>query len=209
MTVSGILLAGGRGTRLGEDKRAVRILGTSLLDRAAALLESVADDVVIVSRDGGGGLGRARIIRDEIPDLGPVAGLLTGLRAIRHGHALVLPVDMPLLAPQFLAHLVLVSTGWDITVPQWIRLEPLVGVYSAACLRPLEQYIRVRRASVADFVRSADLTVRYVPEEEIRRFGDPARLFLNVNDRVDLLRAAALLRDGAAGESTVNLREGR
>ncbi|MBI3974854.1 MAG: molybdenum cofactor guanylyltransferase [Armatimonadetes bacterium] len=192
--ISGIVLAGGRGTRLGADKRAVVLLGVPLLERAVAILQSVADDVVIVTRDETGVFRRARILSDDVPDRGPVAGLLTGLRAIRHARAVVIPIDMPLLTARFLFYLSRVSMGWDITIPTWARrLEPLVGVYSTACAQLLERSLRRRRASVADFVRSADLPVRYLTDAEIMPFGDPAQLFLNVNRREDMETAEALL----------------
>ena len=198
--ISGILLAGGRGVRLGADKRSVEVLGVPLMDRAVAILESVADDLVIVTREQKGVFGRARIVSDEIPEHGPMAGLLTGLRAIRHARALVMPIDMPLLTANFLSYLVRASVGWDITVLRWARrLEPLVGVYTTACTQPLKRFLRRHRASVADFVRSTDLAVRYLTETEIRPFGDPARLFLNVNRREDLEVAEALLLGALRG----------
>ncbi len=193
MALSGILLAGGLGTRLGMDKRMARVRGMPLLDRALALLEPVADEIVIVTRDETPRRGRARMLRDEIREGGPLAGLLTGLRGVSHPRALVLPVDMPLISPALLSHLVAVSTGWMITVPRWIRLEPLVGVYSIACLPLMETYLEGGRRSAADFVRLLGPAVCYIPEEELARFGDPSRLFLNVNTPGDLLRAEGLL----------------
>jgi len=198
MTISGIVLAGGHGRRLGRDKSAAAVLGVSLLDRACALLEPLTDEIVIVTRDGIGNRGRARIIRDETPERGPMAGLLTGLRAVRSARVLVIPVDMPLLVPELLSHLIEVSAGWEITVPHWGLMEPLVGVYATTCLPALARCVENLQTSVAEFVRLAGLTVRFVTGDELHRFGDPARLFLNVNTPEDLLRAESLLREGVS-----------
>jgi len=192
--ISGIVLAGGRGLRLGEDKRAAKILGVPMVERAAALLDAVADDVVIVTRDEEGMRGQWHVIRDEEPDRGPLLGLLSGLRAVRHAHALVLPVDTPLVTAEFLAYLRDICAGWNIVVPRWRRLEPLVGVYARSCIPHLEAAARSGRGSLGEFIRSTPLAVRILGPEEIARFGDPRWLFLNVNRARDLEAAEAHLR---------------
>ncbi len=194
--VSGILLAGGRGVRFRGDKRIARVGGVPLLAWAAAILGSVADDVVVVTRDEAGARGRWHYVRDEFPDRGPMGGVLTGLRIVRNERALALPVDMPLLTVDFLSYLRDAGVESDITVPQWERLEPLVGVYPKACIALLEASLQRGEDSLGDFVRSTALTVRYVGEEEIRRFGDPRRMFFNINVPEDVETAEALLRGG-------------
>lgn len=195
--ISGIVLAGGHGRRMGTDKRAVEVLGVPLLDRALTLLEPLVDELLIITRDQDGALRHARILSDEVAERGPMAGLLTGLRAARYSRVLVIPVDMPLLTSDFLGYLVQVSAGWDITVPQWrAGIEPLVGVYTASCIAALEDQI-THRASMRDFVLSTRVAVRYVREPELRRLGDPARLFFDVDTREDVRLAEAMLQDRA------------
>ena len=196
--VSGILLAGGRGVRFRGDKRTARVGGVPLLAWTAALQGSVADDVVVVTRDESGARGRWHYVRDEIPERGPMGGVLTGLRIVRHERALVLPVDMPLLTVDFLTYLRDAGAESDITVPRWERLEPLVGVYSGKCLESLEASLQRGEDSLGDFVRSTALTVRYISEEEVRRFGDPRRIFFNINVPEDVETAEALLRPGGS-----------
>ncbi len=193
--ISGLILAGGRATRFGEDKSAVRLQGVTLLDRAAALLQSLTDDLIIAARTAGGRHGRARIVNDALADRGPMAGLLAGLRAARHERVLVIPVDMPLLTPPFLRHLILAGAGAEITVPRWrAGVEPLVGIYATTCIPALDTLVRGGITAVHAFVTSSALAVRYVDEPEIRAHGDPDRLFLNINTPDDLTAAEALLR---------------
>lgn len=191
--VSGILLAGGRGVRFRGDKRVARVRGVPLLDRTADLLGSVAEDVVVVTRNEAGLRGWWRCVQDEIPDRGPMGGLLTGLRAIRHERALVLAVDMPLVTVGFLTYLVEAEAEADITLPRWERVEPLVGVYARGCIPPLAASLEQGRDSLAEFVQTTALAVRFVGEEEIRRFGDPRHLFFNINTPEDVERAEVLL----------------
>lgn len=197
--LSGIVLAGGRSTRMGVDKRHLPVGGITLLERALRTIDACVDDVVVVTHDDQTVSGRARILRDDIPERGPLGGLLTGLRRIHHPRALVMPVDMPLLTPHLLAYLIDASNEGDITVPRWQGgVEPLIGVYGIRCSRRLEQFLQRPSASARDFIRAADLAVRYVEETELRRFGEPAVLFFNVNTPEEAKEAEQLLRDREA-----------
>lgn len=194
--VSGVILAGGRGTRLGTDKRHIHLLGVSLLHRAVALCAPITGDLVVVAREEGASLDRGRVVGDEVADRGPIAGLLTGLRHARHATALVIPIDMPFLTAGFLQCLVEVSGGSDITVPRWSRgIEPLVGVYTRSCLDILTELVRGGTTAVHAFIQSTPLAVRYVEAAEIQAFGPPERLFFNVNTWADVAAAEAMLRE--------------
>lgn len=196
LAVSGIVLAGGRATSMGLDKASVEVGGVPLLQRAVELLHQIAGELIVVTRDQTGSVGDARIISDEVKDRGPLGGLLTGLRAAAGQSALVIPVDMPLLTVDLLRYVVTASAGWEITVPRWANgIEPLVGVYATACIDALERFVTRPDRSARDFVRSREFTVRYVDEFEVRQFGDPSRLFFNVNTRQDVLVAEAMLGD--------------
>lgn len=200
--ISGIVLAGGRSARMGSDKRIVVVHGLPLLDRTLRMIEALVDDVVVVTHDEEGAIRRTRVVRDDIPERGPLGGLLTGLRAITHLRALVLPVDMPLLSRELLAGLIVASDGWDITVPRWRGgVEPLVGVYAQTCAAHVEQFLRRASAPARDFVRMTDLQVRFLEEAELSRFGSPGVLFFNVNTPGDAQEAERLLRGRAVQPS--------
>lgn len=198
-TYSGIVLAGGRSTRMGADKASLTIRNISLLDRAVALLEPLVDDVIVVTRAQERTAGRVRVVADEIRDRGPMAGLLTGLHAVRHPEALVVPVDLPLLPPAFLKYLAESSYGWDITVPRWRDgIEPLVGVYAVRCAPLMAAALRSGQGSMQDFVTATEVPIRFLEEPEVRQFGDPARLFFNVNTPEDARVVESLLAAPAA-----------
>lgn len=184
---------------MGSDKRGVVLHGMSLLERALQTMDALVDDVVVVTHDEEGTTGRTRIVRDEIPERGPLGGLLTGLRRVLYPRAIVAPVDMPLLTADLLAYLIDASAGWDITVPRWRGgVEPLVGVYARGCAAHVEQFLRRHSASARDFVRMTDLKIRFVEEAELHPFGNPGELFFNVNTPDEALEAERLLRGRVA-----------
>lgn len=103
-----LLLAGGKSTRMGEDKRKLVYEGRTLLERALRLLEKTGADEILISGDVPG--------HECLPDLVPGCGPLGGLHAALHhidaqgniddALLLVIPVDMPLLKADALTKLV-------------------------------------------------------------------------------------------------------
>ncbi len=109
-----IVLAGGRGSRLGGvDKAGVEVAGRTLLARA---LESVIDaaEVVVVGEQVPTDRPATFVLEDPRHG-GPVAALLTGRDALlrRTPTAAVLAVDMPHLDPRTLGRLRAAATGRD------------------------------------------------------------------------------------------------
>lgn len=91
LSFTGVVLAGGRSSRMGRDKALLEIDGRTLLDRAIALLDDAGATTVIVSGDRPGG------IPDATAGLGPVGGIASVLPHVDDGAMVVLPVDMPAL----------------------------------------------------------------------------------------------------------------
>jgi molybdopterin-guanine dinucleotide biosynthesis protein A len=118
VTVTAIVLAGGRASRFGADKLAAEIAGVALLDRAVAAVLTVADDVIVVGRDAPDprAPGAPRPVADRAPTVrwledaepfgGPLAALTAALDHARPGAAIVVGGDMPGLVPAVLALLV-------------------------------------------------------------------------------------------------------
>jgi molybdopterin-guanine dinucleotide biosynthesis protein A len=149
---SGVIVAGGRSTRMGDTEKAVvDIAGTPLVRRVADRLMEATDRLVVNCRkdqrdeiaDALSGMEPAFAIDPE-PDLGPVAGIATGLKAVETEYAAVVAVDMPFLDPDILSYLFERGAEYEAAVPrpsEWF--EPLHAVYKSepmieACERALE-----------------------------------------------------------------------
>jgi molybdopterin-guanine dinucleotide biosynthesis protein A len=105
----GLVLAGGRSSRMGRDKAALRYEGQTQLERAMALLSAhVARAYVSVRPDQKTDALRARFaqIEDRASDIGPMAGLLAAQAAHPEAAWLVLACDLPLLDEPTLKRLI-------------------------------------------------------------------------------------------------------
>ncbi|HEY7768731.1 molybdopterin-guanine dinucleotide biosynthesis protein B, partial [Longimicrobium sp.] len=192
----GAILAGGASRRFGAPKALASVGGRRIIDRAVDALSRVADSVVIIANDASLFADLDLPIRaDDVPGLGALGGIRTALRwAIERGRtgALVVACDMPFVSANLLRTVAdrAGSDDVDAVVPESggrRGIEPLCAWYCVRCLPEIDRMLAdgERQAfRLADRVR-ADR----VPIDEVRRIGDPAILFLNINT-VDDLRAA-------------------
>jgi len=187
---SAIILAGGRSTRFGRDKLAEPVDGRPLLHHAAEAVAAVATDVIVVAPpdvvpslpDG------VRLVHDEAPFEGPLAGCMTGLVAAREPVVVVVGGDMPSLEPAVLALLIraLVASSADAAVVerlgrrQQLPFATRTGAGTDAARRLLAQGER-RLGALMD-----RLTVRVLAEDEWRPLDPDARTLRDVDEPADL-----------------------
>lgn len=93
------ILAGGLSSRMGQDKRFLKLGEQSLLDRVITLAQSLDPESLLIC----GEVAGYDCLPDQISQKGPISGLLSATRALQKPNwLLVLPVDMPLLHTDFL-----------------------------------------------------------------------------------------------------------
>ncbi len=177
----GVILAGGKSRRMGQDKALLELAGRTLLDLIVERLREVADEVIIVAGDTDRYARFAdRCVADVFPGVGTLGGLHAGLQAARSDLALVVGCDMPFLMPSLLRWFARAADGADVVVlRQGEYLEPLHAVYRKSCLPPIEAVIRAGRCPAYAFYDRVQ--VRYVDPVDIAHLDPGLRSFCNVN----------------------------
>ena len=80
--VTGVLLAGGKSRRMGQDKRLLSVGDETLYTRSLSVLRAIFERVVVVvAQDSPLVASDAPVLRDVIPHCGSLGGLYTGLKA--------------------------------------------------------------------------------------------------------------------------------
>jgi molybdopterin-guanine dinucleotide biosynthesis protein A len=188
------VLAGGAASRYGGlPKGLERVGGRRIIDRVAAALGEVTDDLLLIANDpaGAGWLPGIRVGQDVVPN----AGGLGGIHAALH-HAgrpvLVVAWDMPFVPAGLLRRLRELGDSSDVAVPESGSrrgVEPLCAFYAPSCLPAIEQSLSSGDLRVVGF--HARVRVARLPASEVSAFGDPELLFMNVNTPDDLAIAEA------------------
>ena len=198
MNISCIVLAGGKGLRLGKDK-VLEIVGSKcLLEHVISSISPLCQDIIIViaakqTVPQSVSHPKLRVAVDILPDRGPLGGIYTGLLTSDTFYNLVVACDMPFLNQDLLLYLLQSAVNFDIAIPRRNnQVEPLHAVYTKNCLAPIEDMIKQDRLSVNKLLGS--VKTRYVEAEELDRF-DPGHLsFFNINTEADLKKARELVK---------------
>ena len=197
MEFSCIVLAGGRGLRLGSNKALEVLGGKTLIRRAVENLRSLRSEIIVVTGSRADDLGlrrtkHLRFVPDDYPGRGPLAGIYSGLKASNTPLNIVVACDMPFLNLRLLRYMVGQADGAGAVVPRIGSLiEPLHAVYARNCLGAIESLFARGAFAVSQLLEA--VSVRYVEEAEIDRF-DPGHLsFFNINTAGDLAKARELL----------------
>ena len=201
MEISCIVLAGGRGLRLGRDKTLETFGNTSLLERVVFNLSVLDSDIIIVVATKRAlpqlvNYPKLRVVADIYPGKGALGGVYTGLVASESLYNLVVAGDMPFLNQALLRYMVQLADGFDLVLPRLSNnmVEPLHAVYSKNCLATIKNLLNQGKMRFTDLLTL--VKVRYVEAEEIDWF-DPRHLsFFNINTEADLKTARELIREG-------------
>jgi molybdopterin-guanine dinucleotide biosynthesis protein A len=170
---------------MGREKLSLGVGGVPLIERVRDVLADCCREVLVV---GGVRLEGARYITSErAGGLGPLAGMEAGLASARFPLAFVAAGDMPFLTQGMVGYLLgrLGKGGVLAVIPRYRgRAHPLCAAYARALLPRLRTNLDGGVRAVQTFVGGID-EVEYVGEE-LRCFGNPDLLLMNVNLPGDL-----------------------
>src|SRR4029077_4226035 len=187
--VSGFVLAGGKSTRMGQDKAALSLNGRTLLEHALAALRCVCRDVAILGKYELYGT-LAPVYEDIFPGCGPLGGIHAALSNSQTQYNIIIAVDTPFIMPEFLSYLVerAITSGAVVTTPEIDDYtQPLCTVYSLDFLPIAERALGSGSYKIVPlFPRDKTLVVR---EAELRRFAFATEMFENLNTPEDMARA--------------------
>ena len=192
MKTTGIILAGGKNLRMGQNKAFIEVQGERIIDRIRKIFGELFAEVLLVTNSPGEYLDlKLRMVTDLYPEKGSLGGVFTGLFYASFSHAFVAACDMPFLNRDLISHLVSLSPGYDIVIPRSEDgLQPLHAVYSRRCMPFMEDLLRQGNLKILDFFHR--VKKREVPPEEILPFDPQMTSFLNLNTPEDLDRIQGL-----------------
>ena len=190
---TGVILAGGQSSRYGgRPKGLERVHGSRVIDRVAGVLAAETDSLLLIANDldAASWLPGVRVESDVRPGIGSLGGIHAALVHARTP-VIVVAWDMPFVPPGLIAELRARGADADVVAPESGSsrrgLEPLCAFYSQACVAPIEHALDADDRRVVGFFEQ--VRVARVPAEDVRRFGDPERLFMNVNTPGELALA--------------------
>jgi molybdopterin-guanine dinucleotide biosynthesis protein A len=194
---AGIILAGGKSTRLGRDKASEILLERSLLQRVVDHLDGVVDEIVVVKAPGQDlpatvSTSPVRVVEDAYPGTGPLGGVYTGLISTEAPAAIAVACDMPTLQPALLRELLRLLSGHDLVAPVKESLpEPLCTAYAKSCVDIIKAKLDAGEYKASGYFDEVDALL--LEPEVWQRFDPDGLSFLNINLEDDLHRVRHVL----------------
>jgi molybdopterin-guanine dinucleotide biosynthesis protein A len=187
-----LVLAGGKSSRMGQDKAWLDLDGTPLIEHVARRLLPLASEVLFSAPDAtpfAALLSRlpvsARVVADRFEGAGPLAGLHAGLSESRSELVLAVATDMPFVNLALIRSMMALAKGCDAVVPLTIGAggnpepEPLHSLYLRTCLPAIESALGSGKRRVVSFF--GDVRLCTMSPDEVRRIDPQGLSFLNVN----------------------------
>lgn len=183
-SIGGIVLCGGRSTRMGRAKHELPFGSETMIQRVLRILQPVVSPIVVVAAPA----QRLSVLpndvivaRDEQEDLGPLEGLAVGLSVLRKSvdAAYASSCDVPLLKPEFVRRMIEELNAYDMAIPRDGKYHhPLAAVYRTQ----LEDQVRslIAEDRMRPFFLVQQCRAKVVDVEELRI----------VDPRLDSLRNA-------------------
>lgn len=170
MKYTAIILAGGKSSRMGEDKGLVLLNGKPMVEHLMELFRSLSIDVIIISNNPVYERFNVPVFEDVIKEKGPLAGIYTGLLNVETEKNIIVSCDVPCLSSYLIEMLLSSSVDHLISVLSYQhKIHPLIGVYSKSLTVDLLKEIQDNNLRVADFVKKNQSNIVELDEQKFEK----------------------------------------
>jgi molybdopterin-guanine dinucleotide biosynthesis protein A len=178
-----IVLAGGASSRMGRPKALLPFGAETLIERAVRRMAAISVEVVVVSGPHvtlPSFSGNVRVVEDERPLQGPLAGILYGLRAAGTDLCFACGCDLPFLHPEIAGFLVERMAGADGAMLEWRGFpQPLLAAYQKRLAISIDALIDTGERRAVSILEHAKIVV--IPSAELRAIDPEGLSFLDVD----------------------------
>ncbi len=184
-TVTGVVIAGGKSSRFGQDKALYKYRGLSLVEYAINIIKPHCSRLVINTNkpEAFADFG-IECITDVFTDAGPLGGIHSALSHAGEGKAMIIACDTPHIPTELYGKLLEQITNHDLAMPVHNGfIETMCAVYSSRCLPLIEAFIRLKQYRILDAIEPLRAKFVDIDDED---FYHP-RIFHNINFRKDVL----------------------
>ena len=186
--ITGIILVGGKSSRMGRDKGLCEFKNRSLVEYSINALKQYCGEILISTniKEGYSKYGFP-LIADEYKEIGPLGGIYSCLKKSQTKHNLILSCDTPFIGPQLIKFIIEnIDHKHDVILPSHgdSFLEPLCAYYNSSIIADMESFIKTKDYKLIRFVKSVNYKALLINQEN--EFYRP-ELFNNFNTMEDLL----------------------
>jgi len=211
LPVTGVILAGGKSRRMGQNKALLPLGEDSLIAHVIRRMRRVTDELLLITNAPAeyAHLGLP-MHSDIIPDAGALGGIYTGLMHASHDVVICVACDSPFLQPKLLSYLISILGEYDAVMPytdsrnrgievtnpshstDQTTLQTLCAVYSKRCLPVIEQMLNEPDLRVHALRERANILT--LAPEIWKTYDSEGHSFFNVNTPEDFEKAQTMVK---------------
>lgn len=182
--ITGIILAGGKSSRMGSDKGIVNLYGKKFIEHILeAVLPNVNEVIIIANNDNYNNLGY-KVIKDKIKDCGPLGGIYTGLMNSKTENNIVVSCDIPFINSDLVKYIIENTSNADITVPVYKgNIEPLCAIYTKRTSDQIFNLIMNKDLKIQNILKYFITKELFITKMQ-KFYTD--KLFVNINTQEEL-----------------------
>ncbi len=191
--ITGIVLSGGKSSRMGSEKGLCLLHNKPLVEYAIDVLKKICDPIIIGANLEDYLEFGLPVIRDEIKDIGPIAGIYSCLKTSKSEHNFVLSCDMPLISQELVQYIVSMAKGYDAVIPMFNGFpEPLCAYYNSSSIKKFATSIEKGIYKIQ--ITAKALNTNFLTIDTSLPFYHKD-MFLNVNALKELNQVEAILKN--------------
>lgn len=171
MQTTGIILAGGKSSRMGTNKALLEIDGKTVIERIVEKLGPIVDNLIIVTNSFEEfAFLELPMVEDEWKGIGPLAGIHAGLTASKTERNLIVACDMPFISPELGTLLLEQLVEYEAVVPQITeQLHPLFAAYKRGVKEEVKKAIELEQLRIRKIFDR--IYVKILTETELENLG--------------------------------------
>ncbi|MGS0764910.1 molybdenum cofactor guanylyltransferase [Syntrophomonas curvata] len=189
MQTSGVILAGGKSSRMKFNKAFAEIEGKPAVQIIIDKFRACFQEIIIISNEPELFTGfHLPVYQDIYPYLGPVGGIHSALVNASYDRMFVLGCDMPFMDMGLVQYMLARLDNHDSVVPEINSfLQPLAAAYNRSCLPVFSDCLQNNKLKLVRIFSELDALV--LKDDELEMFGGIREIFFNVNDPAALAEA--------------------
>ncbi|KMT23096.1 molybdenum cofactor guanylyltransferase [Clostridium cylindrosporum] len=184
---SAVILAGGKSSRMGFDKKDMVINNERLLVSMVRKLRDIFDEIILITNNENSLNIFDKTSKDIIKSLGPLSGIYTGLSLASSEYVYFIACDMPVINKSYILYMIkqLENKNAEACVTRYNEwIEPFNAFYSKVVSTSIEEFLNNNRRSIYSLVSS--LNTIYIEENIAREFSKDFEMFYNLNTKEDI-----------------------
>ncbi|MDX2511428.1 MAG: molybdenum cofactor guanylyltransferase [Desulfobacterales bacterium] len=154
LNANAIIMAGGKSTRMGQDKSFLQLSGKTLIEHIYSQLNGNFNDVLVSAGEKNRHENRGgwQVIFDKKSGEGPLMGILSSLEHSDREMNFIVACDIPDIPLFFVRRMVSMADDSDCVIPvnENGRLESLFGVYKKSMINPIREALAMGERRIRD-----------------------------------------------------------